>query len=544
MRTLRPSLARPSQTERAASTDRPAATETNSSDEISSTPQIVQGLRTNDELSLFAKLTVGMAVVGSTLGGAVKGADELLRDPMKSALTTRIHQLQGRRELPSDTGDFVSALKALPTAEAKAADSTSTFQAFPDTARAPTSRAALDALPRFQAQDSATRAALGRVFQLVDSNGGNLYRVLAGRLELDTARSVHSRSTLQELITWADTITTMPAGAARNTHVEAMQSALQDVAIPGRIQQNTKGTCTVTSIQYYFARENPAEYLRVLRDLTGATVQPGSGPVRTMTGDTLQVGRGALDNDRSGRRLSEKLFQITGMETGNGDKVYLNGADGHVLERSAWIKAEVDVQRRWEAQTMNQLARETQSLDGSLTNYGPDHDITKHYEAKVQLLTDSLANIRTRMADTAAIGQRFAAIKNVPNGGGLSSLQAATVMNSLMNTGLTTMYVSSNLLDAALTVLERRADPLALVSLDWASAGHMLAFERTWVDTAGTRMIELRNPWGSMETGRGAPARTTTDGQGRIVMNGTEFMKYVSAISLRLDGPLPAPNSR
>jgi hypothetical protein len=103
-----------------------------------------------------------------------------------------------------------------------------------------------------------------------------------------------------------------PNAATDTTSQDVLTAALRDVVNPNRIDQGDAPTCTVTSIQYELVADEPAEYLRLLADLTGPSGKAkmrGGGVLALDPGDA-----GALD----GRSVSQAIFQTAAMEYGNG----------------------------------------------------------------------------------------------------------------------------------------------------------------------------------------------------------------------------------
>jgi hypothetical protein len=112
------------------------------------------------------------------------------------------------------------------------------------------------------------------------------------------------------------------AGDAKQN--DLINSTLLDVVNPNRIDQGSAPTCTVTSIQFELVADSPAEYTRILADLTGpasSSKMLGGGSLKTEAGDAaLAV--------RDGRTLSESLFQTAAMEYANGRYADFNPTTG------------------------------------------------------------------------------------------------------------------------------------------------------------------------------------------------------------------------
>src|SRR5688572_19260256 len=82
-----------------------------------------------------------------------------------------------------------------------------------------------------------------------------------------------------------------------------LSSTIEGVANPERITQEARGTCTVTSMSQMLARNNPAEYARLIAGLSSP-----SGEVRLRNGDTIRRAPGTDVMDNSGRNPAERLL--------------------------------------------------------------------------------------------------------------------------------------------------------------------------------------------------------------------------------------------
>ncbi len=100
--------------------------------------------------------------------------------------------------------------------------------------------------------------------------------------------------------------------AGDTTKSELFEAMLRDVVNPNRIDQGDAPTCTVTSMQFELVADEPAEYLRLLTDLTGPQ---GRAKMRGGSELVMQPGDASA---RDGRSISQTLFQTAAMEFGNG----------------------------------------------------------------------------------------------------------------------------------------------------------------------------------------------------------------------------------
>ena len=103
-----------------------------------------------------------------------------------------------------------------------------------------------------------------------------------------------------------------PKIAGDTSKAELLTSCLRDIVNPNRIDQGDAPTCTVTSMQFELVADEPAEYARILADLSGPN---GSSKMRG--GSNLEIEAGDA-GARDGRSVSDAIFQTSAMEFGNG----------------------------------------------------------------------------------------------------------------------------------------------------------------------------------------------------------------------------------
>ncbi|MBC7541547.1 MAG: hypothetical protein H7338_02325 [Candidatus Sericytochromatia bacterium] len=85
---------------------------------------------------------------------------------------------------------------------------------------------------------------------------------------------------------------------------------MQEIAFPSSISQRSKGTCTMTAVQMFMAKQRPAELARIIGQLAAA-----SEPVAPLAnGDVLRREPGTETDDESGRTVPSRLFQAAAME--------------------------------------------------------------------------------------------------------------------------------------------------------------------------------------------------------------------------------------
>lgn len=107
---------------------------------------------------------------------------------------------------------------------------------------------------------------------------------------------------------------------------QLLSDVVQEIAVPESIAQRTFGTCAPTATEIQLAKDNPAEYVRLISGLASP-----EGEVTTLGGDVLRVEEGAVGGD-SKRSVSQQLLAPALMELGNGDLEYSNEEDGNYDE--------------------------------------------------------------------------------------------------------------------------------------------------------------------------------------------------------------------
>jgi len=108
------------------------------------------------------------------------------------------------------------------------------------------------------------------------------------------------------------------AGAPQNKS-KVMEDVIKELNKPSQnLNQDNKGTCTVTSMTHTLAEHNPAEYARIVTDL--AT----TGQSKIANGDTITPPADGFPQDNSNRSVSERLFQSALMNYGRPGAGYQN----------------------------------------------------------------------------------------------------------------------------------------------------------------------------------------------------------------------------
>ena len=108
------------------------------------------------------------------------------------------------------------------------------------------------------------------------------------------------------------------------TNGGVMDEVLETVTRPGVIHQDTKGSCTVTTLEYLHVKKDPSDYVRVVGDLTSE-----SGETTLKNGETILRNPTGLDKDGTSRSSIDRIYQSTMMDYG-GRGHYDNQLDAHI----------------------------------------------------------------------------------------------------------------------------------------------------------------------------------------------------------------------
>ena len=99
---------------------------------------------------------------------------------------------------------------------------------------------------------------------------------------------------------------------AGTTKQKVLDETLLQIANPDRVEQGNAPTCTVTSMQFELARDDAAEFVRLMVGLTGP-----KGAVEMRGGGDLKLEPETLAQ-MSKRTSAQAIFQTAAMEYGNG----------------------------------------------------------------------------------------------------------------------------------------------------------------------------------------------------------------------------------
>ncbi len=182
----------------------------------------------------------------------------------------------------------------------------------------------------FRGMDADSQQKAINVFRAADSKGRFDLNVLAARNVGGKPALLDRDSTGHTTLDNLDKLASGPLsdefakeGVSRK---QLLGSTIQEVGQPGQINQDSKGTCTVTSVSYALSQRNPAEYARLVQGLASP-----EGQVKLRNGDTLdRNGTGIAPDTATDRSASERLLQSSLMDYGNGRLYsYDNVSDTH-----------------------------------------------------------------------------------------------------------------------------------------------------------------------------------------------------------------------
>lgn len=149
----------------------------------------------------------------------------------------------------------------------------------------------------------------------------SLQKLLAEKSLTQGEKSHGSKRLLDELTALSKA--TLAEGLDRKN---LLTDTIQEIAMPSAINQTSRGTCTVTTLQILMAKEHPAEYTRLIAGLAST-----SGEVKLANGDLIKREPGTEKPDDTTRSDSSRLWQPALMEYGNGKDIdYDNAKDTNI----------------------------------------------------------------------------------------------------------------------------------------------------------------------------------------------------------------------
>jgi hypothetical protein len=175
-----------------------------------------------------------------------------------------------------------------------------------------------------------------------------------------------------------------PLLSGETTRGELMSSVRRDVVNPNRIDQGDAPTCTVTSMQFELVADEPAEYVRLMTDLSGPQ---GRARMRGQSELVLQPGDASVREQRS---ISQTIFQTVTMEYGNGRSLEFDPKAGGSLDANGTL-----LQRGLKPEQQTQVLRQLFGV-----NYRSERFQTEAEGARV---LEKLRNFDSRSAQNRPI---------------------------------------------------------------------------------------------------------------------------------------------
>ncbi|HEY4223450.1 MAG TPA: hypothetical protein VGO62_18960, partial [Myxococcota bacterium] len=319
-----------------------------------------------------------------------------------------------------------------------------------DAQRLVDSRAVHDASPPQRSEMIAT-------FAQADTPGREAMLALANPLNNAPSPLLATDHNGNAMVESLHALATQPLAPALESQRRALlSSTMEEIQDPARtINQDNRGTCAATTVQYQLARTAPAEYARLVAGIASpaGTVQLASGEAMTRVADAAQP-------DDSTRSPSERLLQSSFMDFANGTLSYRNdagsGTTGPATETTNGRDASFDEDGN---RTAGLALGETRRLLSAVT--GAQYQTDTAYAAdRLERDASPLRRVATELYDL------------VPNLSGAPDLREPWTA----------------------LALRQAQDPSAQtsVALSWGSSGHEVTVER--IDDG---RVYFRNPWGA-----------------------------------------------
>lgn len=163
---------------------------------------------------------------------------------------------------------------------------------------------------------------------------------------------------------------------------------VQELAVPSSIAQHNRGTCTVTSVQILAAKNDPAEFVR----LVGGLASP-KGEVKLRNGKKITREPGTASDDGTKRSVSSRLWQPAMMEYANGSDDYDNKTDKHKKTGKSGLNAsQVD-------QVLDGLMGADAKVDSSIKSDKDKKNALKKMESELKAGKQVLAGIKWGIAN-------------------------------------------------------------------------------------------------------------------------------------------------
>lgn len=303
---------------------------------------------------------------------------------------------------------------------------------------------------------------------------------------------------------------------------DVMASLVKQLVDPEQIRQGSYSICAQTSIEYIHARDNPADYSRIVVDL----VTQGASSLKD--GERLTLNPSGLQDDASGRSATSRIFQSSISDFANGDELgYDNATQFHGKPGQKIV--EVD-----------RLGK-----DGKWEHFGLYWDQLEVVDPKSPKVGREMVTIKTPDGQQRQV---YADTVSPAKHGGLNNAEALKALQALTGEKLRVHskgeYTGVRLIDSLLpeswgresleSAIKRNIQDkrTTYVAMNWSKdpatghSSHALA-----VVDIRDGYVYLRNPWGSGEQGQAdGPKREVLDQEGNIRMTLEEFHQRVQFV--------------
>lgn len=303
---------------------------------------------------------------------------------------------------------------------------------------------------------------------------------------------------------------------------EILTSLVAQLAKPEEISQGNYSICAQATVEYLHAKDDPADYARLVTDLVTR------GETSTRGGARLFLNESGLQQDQSGRSATSRLFQSTLSDFANGESLdYDNATQFHGKPGQKIV--EVDRQGsdgKWEHFGLywNDLEKVDPSnpQDGReiTTIKTSDGNLTQVYADTVQVAKHGGLNSDEILSTLEALSGRTMKVRRKGEYTGISALDS--LLPSSFGASVIEEVIQKKL----------KENKTTYVSMNWSkdpSTGH--SFHALSIVDMKDGYVYLRNPWGSAEQGQpDGPAREVLDSDGNIRMTLSEFHQRLNMV--------------
>lgn len=139
-----------------------------------------------------------------------------------------------------------------------------------------------------------------------------------------------------ELLKALNTLATQKMEPALEPQRQALlESTLQNIAFPEKINQHARGSCASGALEIMLAIQKPEQYVGILQSLASPAGLVGSPPLAAGA-EVMKRKNDTLADDKSGRNLASRLLQPAFMEYADGERLqYDNTKDAHFYKGQA-----------------------------------------------------------------------------------------------------------------------------------------------------------------------------------------------------------------